>query len=139
MLRLTDDPRAPGASLLTAQKAFLGNRSGGVSGCRGRPGRPWVGCSCRWDCNRSPQGRSQNALQLPGGTGCGAQSLRLAPWRCLGDGPQGGSPGQAVLILLLCFSPGPWNLQSGQSVPGTHDQHPVGADAHQSVHALGHR
>lgn len=50
----------------------------------------------------------------------------------------GQDPGQAVLTFLLCFSPGSWHLQSGQSVPGTHNQHPVGADAHQSVHTLGH-
>lgn len=48
-------------------------------------------------------------------------------------------PCWVVLTLLLCFSPGARHLQSRQSVPGTHKQHPVGADAHQSGHALGHR
>lgn len=74
----------------------------------------------------------------------GARSLPLVPrlrqqeYLLLGVGARSG-PLPAVLSLLLCFSPGPRHLQSRQSVPGTHDQHPVGTDAHQSVHALGHR
>ena len=57
----------------------------------------------------------------------------------LGFGHQGRTLARRwVFTPLLCFFPGPRHLQSRQSVPGTHDQHPVGADAHQSVHALGH-
>lgn len=78
-----------------------------------------------------------NAPRFSRGTGNGAGAAPLAPQLRRKD-RSGDALSQAVLTLLLCFSPGPRHLQSGQSVPGTHDQHPVGADAHQSVHTLGH-
>lgn len=132
-----------GGPHIPGRMPFLCDSFSGVSGHRGWPGRNWVGCSWRREFNRghSCYYCAKMLCRSPMGQDVGQVSAS-GPVAQAAGGPLGWGesqdPCQAVLTPLLCFSPGARHLQSRQSVPGTHDQHPVGADAHQSVHALGH-